>query len=81
MAFKRCDLTRDALEKLISKHELKPNLKAQNPYIASGPDYEILANLKPNGLYEIQLLDRRQVEESIQKTIHLYREYAKTAKT
>jgi hypothetical protein len=81
MTFKRSDLTRKGLEKLISKHELKPALKSQNPYIAGGPNYEILASLKSNGLYEVQLLDRKQVEQSIQKTISLFREYTMAAKS
>jgi hypothetical protein len=80
MALKSFDQTRKELEKLIAKHQLKPELKLQNPYIASGPDYEILAIGKPNGLYDIQLLNKAQVEKSLANTIRIFRDYARTGK-
>lgn len=80
MALKSFDQTQEELEKLIVKHQLKPELKLQNPYIASGPDYEILASRKPNGLYDIQLLNKEQVEKSLAHTIRIFRDYARTGK-
>lgn len=80
MALKSFDQTQEELEKLIAKHQLKPELKLQNPYIASGPDYEILASMKPNGLYDIQLLNKEQVEKSLANTIRILRDYARTGK-
>jgi hypothetical protein len=81
MSYQQYDLTREDIERLITKYELKPVLKSQNPYIASGPDYEILAGLKPNGLYDIQMLDKKQVEKSVENTIRVFRDYAKAAKS
>lgn len=75
------DLTREELEQLIVEYELKPVLKSQNPYIANGPLYEMLVCRKPNGMYDIQLLDKKQVEESIEKTIRIFRDFAKAAKS
>lgn len=81
MSFKLSDLTPEDLEKLITEQELKPALKFQNPYIASGPHYKILACLQPNGRYAIQLLNKKQVEISVKKTIRIFRDYAKAAKS
>lgn len=80
MSFKSPDLTREDLEKLVALHKLKPELKSQNPYIANGPDCEILACRKPNGNYDVQLLDKKDVEESVEKTIKTFREFANAAK-
>ena len=81
MSLKLSDLTREDLEKLIAEHQLEPALKNQNPYIANGPHSEMLACQKPNGRYDIQLLDKKQVEESVEKTIQVFREFAKAAKS
>lgn len=77
MSFELSDLTREELEKLISEKHMKPPLLSQNPYIANGPDYEILAGMKPNGRYNVQLLDKKQVEKSLENTIRAFREFAK----
>lgn len=81
MSIKLSDISREDLEKLIAEHGLKPALQNQNPYIANGPHAEMLAGRKPNGRYDIQLLDKKQVEESVEKTIQVFREFAKAAKS
>jgi hypothetical protein len=42
MSLKLHDLSREQVEKLIMEHEMHPSFKGQNPYIASGPNHEIL---------------------------------------
>jgi hypothetical protein len=81
MSIKLSDISREDLEKLIAEHGLKPALQNQNPYIANGPHTEMLAGRKPNGRYDVQLLDKKQVEESVEKTIQVFREFAKAAKS
>ncbi|MDP4131020.1 MAG: hypothetical protein Q8918_11580 [Bacteroidota bacterium] len=81
MTSKSIELSREEIEKLIVEYELKPALKFQNLYIASGPDYEILASLKPGGRYDVQLLDKKQVEKSVQDTIRIFRDYANGLKS
>lgn len=81
MSFKLSDLTREELEKLISEKEMKPGLISQNPYIANGPDFEMLASMKPNGRYDVQLLNKEQVEKSLQRTIKVFREFARGGKS
>ncbi|HVY74717.1 MAG TPA: hypothetical protein VG890_07800 [Puia sp.] len=76
MSIEIADLTRDELEKLAIEHQMQPVLRAQNPYIASGPKYEILAGVQPNGLYHVQLLDKKEVQESVERTIRIFKEYA-----
>jgi hypothetical protein len=76
MSAKQSDLTREELEQLIVQHQLQPALRSQNPYIANGPDHELLACRQPDGRYSIQLLDKKQVEESVQDIIREFREYA-----
>jgi hypothetical protein len=77
MSFELSDLTRKELDKLISEKQMKPALTSQNPYIGNGPDYEMLAGMKPNGLYNVQLLDKKQVEKFLENTIRVFREFAK----
>ena len=77
MSLKLSDITREDLEKLITEYALKPALGNQNPYIANGPDAEILACRKPDGQYDIQLLDKKQVEASVEKTIRVFKEFAR----
>ncbi len=78
MSLKLHDLSREQVEKLTADHEMKPDFKGQNPYIASGPRHEILVSLMTNGLYYLELLDKKQMEESLQQTIKAFREYADT---
>ncbi len=80
MSSKLSDLTREELEKLIAEKEMKPGLISQNPYIATGPDFEMLASMKPNGRYDVQLLDKEQVEEFLGRTISVFREYTRSLK-
>ena len=81
MSLKMHDLNRDQVEKLILEHEMRPAFTGQNPYIASGPGHEILVCSMPNGLYQVELLDKIQMEESLQKTIKAFKEYAATGKS
>jgi hypothetical protein len=79
MSLKLHDLSREQVEKLTADHQMKPDFNGQNPYIASGPRHEILVSLMTNGLYHLELLDKKQMEESLQQTIKAFREYANAA--
>jgi nucleoside diphosphate kinase len=75
MSLKMHDVSRDQVEKLVIEHEMHPSFVGQNPYIASGPHFEILVSFMPNGLYQVELLDKIQMEESLQQTIKAFKEY------
>jgi hypothetical protein len=79
MSIKMHDLSRDQVDKLVLANEMRPSFIGQNPYIASGPQYEILAILMPSGLYQVELLDKIQVEESLQQTIIAFKKYTDAA--
>jgi hypothetical protein len=81
MSLKLHDLSREQVEKLITEHEMHPTFNGQNPYIANGPDHEILVCLMNNGLYHVELLNKKQMEESLQKTINAFKEYADASKS
>ena len=81
MSLKMHDLNREQVEKLVVEHEMQPVFVGQNPYIASGPNHEILVSLMPSGLYQVELLDKKQMEESLQQTIKAFKEYANAAKS
>jgi hypothetical protein len=81
MSLKMNDLSREQVQKLVLEHEMRPAFVGQNPYIASGPHHEILVSLMANGLYQVELLDKKQMEESLQQTIRAFREYAASAKS
>jgi len=81
MSLKMHDLNREQVEKLVIEHEMCPSFVGQNPYIASGPFHEILVSLLPNGLYQVELLDKKQMEESLQQTIQAFKEYAAASKS
>ena len=81
MSLKMHDLSREQVDKLVIDHEMHPSFVGQNPYIASGPHYEILVSLMPNGLYQVELLDKKQMEESLQQTIKAFKEYAAATKS
>ncbi len=78
MSLKLDDLSREQVEKLTADHEMKPVFKGQNPYIASGPRHEVLVSLMTNGLYHLELLDKKQMEDSLQQTIKAFRDYTNT---
>ena len=81
MSLKMHDLSREQVEKLVVEYEMQPVFRGQNPYIASGPHYEILVSLMPSGLYQVELLDKKQMEESLQRTIKAFKEYAAAIKS
>jgi hypothetical protein len=81
MSLKLHDLSREQVEKLIIEYEMQPAFVGQNPYIASGPGHEILVGLMPSGLYQVELLDKKQMEESLQQTIKAFKEYASAGKS
>jgi hypothetical protein len=81
MSIKVPDLNREEVEKLVAEFEMYPEFVGQNPYIASGPSHEVLVGLMPSGLYHVELLDKKQMEESLQRTIRAFREYAEAAKS
>ena len=75
------DLNRDEVEKLVVDYEMHPAFVGQNPYIASGPSHEVLVGLMPSGLYQVELLDKKQMEESLQQTIRAFMDYADAVKS
>jgi hypothetical protein len=81
MPIKMPDLNREEVEKLLAAYEMRPAFVGQNPYIASGPSHEVLVGLMSNGLYQVELLDKKEMEESLQQTIRAFREYADSAKS
>jgi hypothetical protein len=75
------DLNREEVEKLMADYHMHPAFTGQKLYIASGPSHEVLAGLMPSGLYQVELLDKKQIEECIQRTIRAFVEYADASKT
>lgn len=80
MSIKMHDLSREQVIKIAVDHEMYPAFAGQNPYIASGPHYEILVSLNSSGFYEAELLDKKQMEESLQQTIKAFKEYGSSPK-
>jgi hypothetical protein len=76
MSLKLHDVSREQMDRLSSDQEMRPAFADQNPYIAIGPRYEMLAILMSNGLYELELLDRKQTEESVQQTIKAFKDFS-----
>ena len=70
------DLRLEQVEKMITDHNMRPVFTGQIPYIASGPDNEILVSKMSSGLYSMELLDKKQMEESLQQTIRAFEQYA-----
>ena len=81
MSIKMHDLNREQVKKMSVDYEMYPAFIGQNPYIASGPGHEILVSLMPNGLYQAELLDKKQMEESLQQTIRAFKDYAASVKS
>jgi hypothetical protein len=76
MSLKMQDLTREQVDKLIIEYGTKPAFIGQNPYIASSALHEILVCQMPGGLYNLELLDKKETEKSLQQTIKAFREYS-----
>ena len=81
MSLKMHDLSREQVDKLAIEYGMKPAFIGQNPYIASGPEHEILVVMMASGLYQVELLDKKETEESLQQTIKAFREYTDAAKS
>jgi hypothetical protein len=81
MPLKLNDLSREQLEKIVSEYNMKPAFVGQNPYIASGPGHEILAGLMDNGLFQVELLDKKEMEKSLHDTIKVFKEYMGPSKS
>ncbi len=76
MSFKLNDLSPEQIYNLSKDQEMHPAFDGQNPYIAIGPHYEMLAVLNSGGLYQMEMLDKRKTEELLQQTIKAFRDYA-----
>ena len=81
MSLKINDISREQVEKIVIEYGMVPAFTGQNPYIASGPDYEILVCVQTTGLYQVELLDKKEMEESLKQTIKIFKEYATSAKS
>jgi hypothetical protein len=75
MPLKLNDLSQEQVEKIVIEYGMKPAFTGQNLYIASSPGHEILASLMSNGLYQVELLDKKEIEQSLQQTIKIFKEY------
>lgn len=76
MSFKLHDLSREQIYSLSKEQDMKPAFVGQNPYIAIGPYYEMLAILTPGGLYQMEMLDKKRTEESLQEIIKSFKDYS-----
>jgi hypothetical protein len=81
MSLKMHDLTRNQVEKLIFEYGMEPVFNGQNPYIASGPDHEIVVSRMADGLYRAEILNKKETEEYLQLTIKAFKEYTAAAKS
>lgn len=81
MSLKLKDLTREQVVQIVAEYTMKPEFSGQNPYIASSTGHEMLAGLMPNGLYQVELLDKKEIEQSLQKTIKTFKEYVDSMKS
>ena len=76
MSLKMHDLSPEQIDRLSTDQEMQPLFTGQNPYIAIGPRYEMMAILMSNGLYQMELLDKRHTEESVQKIIKAFMDFS-----
>ena len=81
MPLKLNDLSLEQVEKIVIEYGMKPAFSGQILYIASSPGHEILASLMSNGLYQVELLDKKEIEQSLQQTIKIFKEYVNGSKT
>jgi hypothetical protein len=81
MPLKLNDLSLEQVEKIVIEYDMKPAFAGQNLYIASSPGHEILASLMSNGLYQVELLDKKEIEQSLQQTIKIFKEYVEGSKS
>ncbi len=81
MPLKLSDLSLEQVEKIVLEYGMQPAFAGQNLYIASSQGHEILASLMSNGLYQVELLDKNEIEQSLQQTIKMFKEYVKGSKS
>jgi hypothetical protein len=81
MSLKLNDLSLEQVQKIVIEYDMKPAFTGQNPYIASGNYYEILAGTMGNGLFQVELLDKKEIEDSLQQTIKNLKEYTNISKS
>ncbi len=81
MPLKLKDLSQEQVEKIVTEYGMEPAFAGQNLYIASSPGHEILAGLMSNGLYQVELLDKKEIEQSLQETIKIFKEFVDASKS
>jgi hypothetical protein len=81
MPLKLNDLSLEQVEKIVLEYGMQPAFTGQTLYIASSPGHEILASLMSNGLYQVELLDKNEIEQSLQQTIKMFKEYVNSSKS
>ncbi len=81
MPLKLQDLSQEQVMKIVAEYDMKPAFEGQSPYIASSSGHEILAVLMPGGLYQVELLDKKEIEQSLQQTIRIFKEYMDASKS
>jgi hypothetical protein len=80
MPLKFDNLSQEQVLKIVTEYEMKPAFTGQNPYIGTGPGHEILAGIMSNGLYQVELLDKKEIEQSLQQTIKIFKEFVEASK-
>jgi hypothetical protein len=81
MALKLNDLSQEQVEKIVIDYGMKPAFAGQNVYIGSSPGHEILAGIMSNGLYQVELLDKKEIEQSLQQTVKIFTEFVDASKS
>jgi hypothetical protein len=81
MPLKLNDLSLEQVEKIVLEYGMQPAFAGQTLYIASSSGHEILASLMSNGLYQVELLDKNEIEQSLQQTIKMFKEYVNSSKS
>ncbi|HLA59559.1 MAG TPA: hypothetical protein VK622_12385 [Puia sp.] len=81
MPLKLKDLTQEQVVKIVTEYGMEPAFNGQNLYIASSPGHEILAGLMSNGLYQVELLDKNEIEQYLHQTIRIYKEFVDASKS
>ena len=75
MALKMMGVTGDELTMLASEIHLQPAFADEICYIASGPEHEILAVKRTDGLFDVQLLEKSQAAIAVNETIRIFQQF------
>ncbi len=68
-------VTGDELAVLAVEIHLQPAFANEICYIASGPEHEILAVKRDDGLFDVQLLEKSQAAIAVDETIRVFQQF------